>query len=140
GEVRRQTLARQVTGPRARRMEKGAAGAPGAIHDCFRELLNLLVVVRALLARVVHEPSPAAPDTDHTVSLAQRADRDRTNGGIETGDVAATREDGNGSLAGRHNLAMPNLAARARTLPIRGSCLYKEGARIFPSAADEPTR
>src|SRR5204862_543578 len=81
--------ARQVAGPHARRMKKGAAGTAGAVDDRFRERLHVFAVVGLGVAHVVHQPPPAAPDAHHLVAVAQRPNRDRPDGGIETGNVSA---------------------------------------------------
>src|SRR6266850_1902783 len=62
----------------------------------------MLAIVCVLLARIVDEPCPAAPNTDDAISLAQRSNGDGPNGGVEAGDVAAPGEDCNGSFRGWH--------------------------------------
>src|SRR5205807_4681355 len=54
---------------------------------------NLLAVVGAFVARVVDQSAPTVTDADDLIAVAQRANRDGADGGIETGDVAAAGED-----------------------------------------------
>src|SRR5205807_9128661 len=77
GDMRRHPPPRQVAGPHARRMEERAAGAPGPVDDGFRERLDVLAVVGFRVARIVHEPRPAASDTYDLVAVAQRENRGR---------------------------------------------------------------
>src|SRR5439155_22804050 len=94
GQMRRQSSARQVARPHARCVEEGAARATRAVDDGFREQLHVLAVVAVRLAQILGEPGPAGSDTDDTVSVADRANRDRSDGRIQTGDVPAAGQNG----------------------------------------------
>src|SRR5207237_10922800 len=75
------------------RGQERAAGAPGAVDGGVREGLDVLAVVGFRVAHVVDEPAPPAPDTHDLVSVAQRANRDRADGGVQTGNVAAAGQN-----------------------------------------------
>ena len=102
GEMRRHARAWQVAWPRSRGVEESAARAAGAIHDGLRELLHAFGVVGAVVPVVVDESRPTAPNADNAVTFAQRADRDRPDRRIETGDVAAAGENRDCWLVPRH--------------------------------------
>ena len=102
GEMPWHSRARQMARPGSRRVQKSAAGAAGAIHDRFRQLLHAFGVVGAVASIVIDEPRPSAPDANDAIAFAQRADRDRPDCGIETGDVAAAGEDRDRSFISRH--------------------------------------
>src|SRR5258706_4326700 len=90
-------------------MEESAAGAAGAIHFGLCQLLHAFGVVDAFVAVVVDESRPATPKADDAVSFAQRADRDRPDCRIETGDVPASGENRNCRFVIRH---APKLSRR----------------------------
>src|SRR6267143_777756 len=74
-------------------MEESAPGAASAIHFGFRQLLHTFGVVGAIVPIVVDESRPPSPNADNAVTFAQRANRDRPDCWIETGDVAAAGEN-----------------------------------------------
>src|SRR5229473_3780486 len=92
--MRRDSCARQVARPHARGVEEGAARTTGAVDDGLREQHHVLAVVGFIVPYVIDEPGPAAATTHDPVSVAQGADRDRTDGGIQTGDVPAAGQNG----------------------------------------------
>src|SRR5215469_2568518 len=81
-----------------RRMQKRAAGAPGAIDHVLGEPLEVIRVVVVLVADHIHQPRPAAADADDFVAFAQRAEGDRADRWIQAGDVAASRQDSDHAL------------------------------------------
>src|SRR5918996_1669674 len=113
-EVLGHARAREMARTRARRVEKGSAGATGAIDDRFGELLHGVGVVRLLVAPIIDEPPPPTPDADDSVSLAQSADGDRTDGGVEAGDVSAAGQNRDGPLACRHGPKNTSPLSRGR--------------------------
>src|SRR6267142_6372224 len=84
----------------ARGMEKRAARAAGAIDDFFVQQNKVVGIVVILFADQVHEPGPAVANADDLISLAQSAERDATNRGVQTRYVAATGEDANDTFSG----------------------------------------
>src|SRR5712692_9302416 len=84
----------------AGRMEKGAAGAAGAIDDLFVEKEEIVGIVVILFANHVDEAGPAVANADDLVTFADGAESDATNGGVETGNVAASGEDADDALLG----------------------------------------
>src|SRR5213593_2102914 len=78
---------------RPRGVEESAAGAAGAIYFGFRQFLHAFGVVGARLAVVVDESRPTPPNAHDAVVFAQRADGDRPDRRIETGDVPAPGEN-----------------------------------------------
>src|ERR1700693_3802623 len=99
--MRRQAPPRRGARPGSRGVQESAPGAAGAIHDGLRELLHVFGIVGALVPIVINESRPPAPNSDYAVPLAQRADRDRTDRRIETGDVSAPGENRD-CLVARH--------------------------------------
>src|SRR6202162_2123124 len=99
--MRRHAPARQVARPGSRGVQESAAGAAGAIHDGLRELLHVFGIVGAVVPIVINESRPPAPNSDDAVPFAQRADRDRPDRRIETGDVATAGENRD-CLVARH--------------------------------------
>ena len=84
----------------AGRMEKGAAGAAGAIDDLFVEKVEVVGVVVILLADHVHEAGPAVANADDLVAFANGAKSDAADGGIETGNIAASGKDADDAFLG----------------------------------------
>jgi len=74
-------------------VEEGAASATGTIHFRLRQLLHTFGIVGALLSVVADESGQASTEADDAVAFAQCADRDRSDRGIETGNVAAAGEN-----------------------------------------------
>src|SRR2546426_8352248 len=75
------------------------SGSAGAVHDRFGERQSLFAVVRAFFAGIVDQTAPAVANADDLIAVAQCANRDGTDGGIETGNVAAPGEDADGAFA-----------------------------------------
>src|SRR5713101_8553678 len=84
----------------AGRMEKGAAGAAGAIDDLFVEKVEVVGVVVILLADHVHEEGPAMSNANDLIAFADGAKCYAADGGIETGNVAASGEDADDAFLG----------------------------------------
>src|SRR6266851_1837399 len=84
----------------ARRMEKSAAGAAGTINGLIVEEEEIVGIVVILLADNIHESGPAVANADDLMAFAQCAKRDATDGGIETGNVAASGEDADDAFLG----------------------------------------
>src|SRR6267143_2109659 len=84
----------------ARGMEKGAAGAAGAIDDFLVQQNKVVRIVVILFADHVHEPGPAVANADDLITLAQGAECDATNRGVQTGNVAASGENANDTFSG----------------------------------------
>ena len=83
--MRRDVLLLDLARIGARRMQECSARAPGAVDDLLRESLEVIAVIRVLVADSIHQPAPATPDADHFVTFPQRADRHCANGGIQPG-------------------------------------------------------
>ena len=66
----------------ARRMEKSAAGAAGAIDGLFVEEEEMVGVVIILLADHIDESGPAMANADDLIAFAQGAKSDAANGGV----------------------------------------------------------
>src|SRR5216683_1996722 len=99
-EMSRDAGLADTAGIGAGRMEKGTAGAAGAIDDFFVEKRKIIGVVVILLADHIHEASPAVANADDLVAFADGAKSDATNGGVETGNVAASGEDADDTFLG----------------------------------------
>jgi hypothetical protein len=97
-QVQRHILGLDMAGAGAGRVQEGAAGAPGAVHHVLSQHLKILFVVVIFFAHDLDGALPAAADTDHLIALAQRADGDRANGGIQAGHVAASGQDADGAF------------------------------------------
>src|SRR5260370_29758819 len=132
--MRRHAGARQVAGPHAGGGEGGAARATGAVDDGRREQDYVLAVVGLVVPHVIDEPGPAAATTHDPVSIAQRADRDRTDGWIQTGDVPAAGQNGYRafghicspkSIASRKLLPPASIPNRRSTRVITNRCLAR---------------
>src|SRR5229473_4605690 len=136
--MRRDSCARQVARPHARGVEEGAARTTGAVDDGLREQHHVLAVVGFIVPYVIDEPGPAAATTHDPVSVAQGADRDRTDGGIQTGDVPAAGQ--NGYRAFGHVCSPKSIASRKllppASIPNRRSTRVSTSrcrARVIPT-------
>src|SRR6267143_6861162 len=81
-------------------MEKSAAGAACAIDDLFIEEKKVVRVVVILLAHHVDQAGPAMANADDLIAFADGAKSDAANGGVETGNIAASGEDADDALLG----------------------------------------
>ena len=79
-------------------MEERAPGASGAIHHVFGEPLEIIRIVVLFVADDVDKPAPAAADANHFITFAEGAEGDRADRGVETGNVASSRENSNYTL------------------------------------------
>src|SRR6266487_1528584 len=77
----------------SRRMEKGAAGAAGAIDDFFVEREEIVGVIVVLFADHIDEAGPAMANADDLIAFANGTKSDAADGGIETRNIAASGED-----------------------------------------------
>lgn len=102
-EMTRHSAEGQVARACSRRMKEGSTRSAGAIHYRFGQILNAFGIIRAVAAIVIDQPGPAASNTDYTITLAQCTDGNRSDCGIETGDVAAAGENCNRAFNGRHS-------------------------------------
>src|SRR5260370_19554974 len=82
----------------ARRVQEGAAGAPGAIHDVLGKALKVVGVVVLFVANEIDKPGPASPDTNHFIAFTERTKRDGTDRRVQAGNVSAAGEDTNNAL------------------------------------------
>jgi len=82
-----------AAGIRAGGMEKGATGTAGAVDDFLVEEKEIVGVVEILLTDHIHEAGPAVANADDLVALADGAERDAANGGVETGNVTPSSQD-----------------------------------------------
>src|SRR5450755_1008465 len=89
-----------AAGVGARRMQEGAPGSARAFDDFFGENLEIVGIVVILFADHFDETGPAAAQTDHLVSLLQRAAGDAANRGIQTRDVSSAGENSDYALLG----------------------------------------
>src|SRR5207247_2673653 len=129
--------------PHSRRVEERAAGAAGTIDDRLGERENLLAVVSALVPRVVDQAAPAMTNADDLVAVAEGANRDGADGGIETGDIAAAGEDADSAFGhGAENRAngrrRKGSKRRRRTAALAYSC-GRAGGR-YRGQLDEEAR
>src|SRR6266478_6346506 len=74
-------------------MQKSPAGASGTINGLIVEEEEIVGIVVILLTDNIHESGPAVANADDLMAFAQCAKRDATDGGVETGNVAASGED-----------------------------------------------
>ena len=81
-------------------MQKSAAGATRAVDDLFVEKEEIVGVVVVLLADHIHETGPAMANADDLVALAQGAQSNAADGGVETRNVAAAGEDADDAFLG----------------------------------------
>src|SRR5258705_12456176 len=93
-----------MTWPGTRGVQKSAAGSAGTIYLRLCQLLHTFGIVGALLPVVVDESGPPRPEADDAVAFAQRADRDGSDRGIETGNVTTAGENRDCSLLGDGSL------------------------------------
>src|SRR5438046_1475475 len=77
----------------ARRMEKSAASAAGAIDDFFVEKKEIVRVVVVLFADHIDKAGPAVANADNLIAFANGAKSDAADRWIETGNVTASGED-----------------------------------------------
>ena len=101
GELHRHAPAWQMARSRTRGVKESAAGSTGPIDVGLREHLYVVGIVGVLVATVIDKARPTAPNADDAVPFAQRANRDRPDRRVETGDVAAAGEDRD-CLVARH--------------------------------------
>src|SRR6266852_6443320 len=99
-EMRRDAGLGHPAGIGTGRMEKGAAGAAGAINGLFVEKEEVVGVVVILRADHVHEAGPAVANADDLVAFANGAKSDAADGGIETGNIAASGKDADDAFLG----------------------------------------
>src|SRR6267143_2157684 len=83
-----------------RGVQESTAGATGAIDDVFGEQLEILRVVVGFVAHHFNQTAPSVAEADDLIALAERAERDAANRGIEAGDVAASGENADDALLG----------------------------------------
>src|SRR5216683_192835 len=81
-------------------MEKGATGAASAIDDFLVKEEEVVGVVEILFADHINEASPAVANADDLIAFAQCAESDAADGGIETGNIAASGEDADDAALG----------------------------------------
>ena len=92
-QVRRERRARQVTRPRARRMQECATEPSPPIHHCLGQLLHMVAIVGLGIGHHIHQSAPATANPDHLVPFPTRPYRDGSYRGVQPGDVAASRQD-----------------------------------------------
>jgi hypothetical protein len=76
-------------------VQEGAAGAPGAIHNVFGKALKVVGVVVLFVANEIDKSGPASADTNHLITLAERAKGHGTDRRVQAGNVSAAGEDTN---------------------------------------------
>ena len=81
-------------------MKERAAGAASTINDFFVKEEEIIGVVEILIANHVDEAGPAVANADDVEAFAKRAERNTTDGGVETGNVAASRENADDTFLG----------------------------------------
>jgi hypothetical protein len=79
-------------------VQKSSTGAASAIDDRLGEQLDVLAVVCLFVGYVVDQTAPTAANSDDSMSIAQRANGDRSYCGIQSGDIAAARQNSNRAL------------------------------------------
>src|SRR5439155_10978249 len=99
-EMRRDIGFGNAAGIGAGRMEKSAAGAARAIDDLFVEKEEIVGVVMVLLADHIYESGPPVANADDLITFAQGTQSDAADGGVETGNVAASGEDADDAFLG----------------------------------------
>src|SRR5215831_1613520 len=98
GEMRGQAFFRQVTRADAGGVEKGAAGAPDRANDRLAQRLDVVAVVRLIVAHVVDESAPTMSNPDHLVAIALGTDRDGPDSRVQAGDIPAACQNRDGAL------------------------------------------
>ena len=81
-------------------MEKGAAGAAGAVDSLFIQEKEIVGVVVILFANHIHESGPTVTDSDDLIAFANGAQGDAADGGIETRNIVSSGEDADDSPLG----------------------------------------
>ena len=81
-------------------MEKGSAGAAGAIDDVFGEELKIIGVVVIFVANDVDQAAPAMAEADDLVAFAKSTVSDAANCRIEAGDIAASGKNADDAFLG----------------------------------------
>src|SRR3954469_15179646 len=82
-----------MTGSHTRGVQKRSACATGAIDNCLGQNLNVLGIVGFFVRDIVDEPTPTTPNSNDSMSVAQSANGDRSNCGIQSGHVATARQN-----------------------------------------------
>src|SRR5262245_25378241 len=88
----------RLAGIRTRRMEKRPSGAAGAVHHIFGQHLVVVRIVVILVPDNINQASPAMPDSNDLIALAERAIRDAANRGVQSGDVSASGQNSDDAL------------------------------------------
>ena len=89
-----------LAGVGARGVEKGAAGAAGAIDDILGRGTGNCWSCRRPCRGQCRQAAPAVANANDLVAFAKRAEGDAANGGIETGNVAASGENADDAFLG----------------------------------------
>src|SRR4029077_20821823 len=109
-EVRGNAGFGDAAGIGARRMQESATGAAGAIDNLFIQEKEIVGIVVILLADHVRETGPTVTNADDLVAFADGAKSNRADGRIETGNVAASRENADDTFLGAdvsHDWGLP---------------------------------
>ena len=122
-DMRRDIGFRNAAGIGARRMEKSAASATGAIDDFFVEKEEIVGVVVILFADHIDKAGPAVANADNLIAFTNGAKSDATNSWIETGNVTASGEDADDTSLGAdvcHEITnCPFAECRTENYPLR---------------------
>ena len=94
-QVRRNIVLAHAAGIGARSVEEGSAGAPGAIHQVFRQVLEVVAVVIVLVADHVDQARPSAAQADDLIVFADRPYGDRPDCRVQSRYIAAAGENAN---------------------------------------------
>src|SRR3972149_4395859 len=74
-------------------VQEGAPGPSRPVDDFFGQDLEIVAVIGVLCADDLHGAGPAAPDADHLVAFAQRADGHGADGWIQSRNITPAGED-----------------------------------------------
>ncbi len=124
-EMRRDIRFGDAAGIGAGRVEKGAAGAAGAIDNFFVEEKEIVRVVVILFAEHIDEAGPSVANADNLIAFANGAESDAADSWVETGNVTASGEDADDASLGvdvRHEITnCPFVRCRTENYPLRMS-------------------
>src|ERR1700745_3400321 len=83
-------------------MQKRAAGARCTIDDLFRQDLKVLAVVGVFITHDADRAQPAMADNNDLIALAEGANGDRADCGIEPRHIPAAGENTDQAFFGAH--------------------------------------
>src|SRR6266852_1670248 len=82
----------------AGRVQESASGASSSIDNRLGKVQKVVTVIEIFVPYHFDQPGPAVANADDAVTFAQGAERDRPDGGVQTGDITASGEDADDAL------------------------------------------